>query len=95
MATRTSDMHAGDEKFAAADLSVLVASDLACAGSTSTITHVINFDLPEDPGFRSTASARTARGRDAKASLWRSCPPDRGELLTNTRLPHLASRSRG
>ncbi len=69
-------------KFRSGDLSVLVASDLAARGlDVSDITHVINFDLPEDPEVYVHRVGRTARaGRSGDA--WSFATPDQGAMLT-------------
>ncbi|MSR70183.1 MAG: DEAD/DEAH box helicase [Phycisphaerales bacterium] len=63
-------------------LSVLVASDLASRGlDVDDISHVVNYDLPEDPEVYVHRIGRTARaGRDGVA--WTFVCPDQGELLT-------------
>lgn len=63
-------------------LSVLVASDLAARGlDVEDISHVVNYDLPEDPEVYVHRIGRTARaGRDGVA--WAFVCPDQGELLT-------------
>jgi len=65
------------------DLSVLVASDLAARGlDVDDITHVVNYDMPEDPEVYIHRIGRTARaGR--KGVAWSFVTPDQGELLTN------------
>jgi ATP-dependent RNA helicase DeaD len=65
------------------DLSVLVASDLAARGlDVDDITHVVNYDMPEDPEVYVHRIGRTARaGRDGVA--WSFVTPDQGDLLTN------------
>ena len=65
------------------DLSVLVASDLAARGlDVDDITHVVNYDMPEDPEVYIHRIGRTARaGR--KGVAWSFVAPDQGELLTN------------
>lgn len=65
------------------DLSVLVASDLASRGlDIDGITHVINYDLPEDPEVYVHRIGRTARiGREGVA--WSFATPEQGDLLTN------------
>lgn len=76
-------------------LSVLIASDLASRGlDVEGITHVINYDLPEDPEIYVHRIGRTARaGRDGIA--WSFVTPDQGALLTaielfiNTEIPKL------
>ena len=64
-------------------LSVLVASDLAARGlDVEDISHVVNYDLPEDPEVYIHRIGRTARaGRRGVA--WSFVCPDQGELLTN------------
>lgn len=64
------------------NLSVLVASDLAARGlDASGITHVINYDLPDDPEVYVHRIGRTARtGRTGIA--WSFVTPDQGGLLT-------------
>lgn len=64
-------------------LSVLIASDLAARGiDVEGITHVINFDIPEDPEIYVHRIGRTARaGRGGIA--WTLVTPEQGELLTN------------
>jgi superfamily II DNA/RNA helicase len=63
-------------------LSVLVASDLASRGlDVDDISHVVNYDLPEDPEVYVHRIGRTARaGRNGVA--WSFVCPDQGELLT-------------
>ncbi len=76
-------------------LSVLVASDLAARGlDVDDISHVINYDLPEDPEVYVHRIGRTARaGRDGIA--WSLVTPDQGqllqaiEMLTNVEIPKL------
>jgi ATP-dependent RNA helicase DeaD len=67
-------------------LSVLIASDLASRGlDVEGITHVVNYDLPEDPDLYIHRIGRTARaGRDGVA--WSLVAPDQGELLTQIEL---------
>lgn len=64
------------------ELSVIVASDLAARGlDVDGISHVINYDLPEDPEVYIHRIGRTARaGRDGIA--WAFVTPDQGPLLT-------------
>lgn len=64
-------------------LSVLVASDLASRGlDVDDISHVINYDLPEDPEIYVHRIGRTARaGREGVA--WSFVCPDQGDLLTS------------
>jgi len=71
------------EKLREGDLSVLVASDLAARGlDVDDITHVVNYDMPEDPEVYIHRIGRTARaGRTGVA--WSFVVPDQGDLLTN------------
>jgi superfamily II DNA/RNA helicase len=73
-------------KFRSGDLNVLVASDLASRGiDVEGITHVINYDLPEDPDLYVHRIGRTARaGRDGHA--WSLVTPAQGSLLTEIEL---------
>lgn len=66
----------------AGDLDVLIASDLAARGlDVEHITHVINYDLPEDPEVYVHRIGRTARvGR--RGIAWSFVTPDQGQLLT-------------
>jgi ATP-dependent RNA helicase DeaD len=68
------------------NLSVLVASDLASRGlDVEGISHVINYDLPEDPDLYVHRIGRTARaGRDGVA--WSFVTPEEGKLLTQIEL---------
>ncbi len=69
-------------QFKRGELSVLVASDLAARGlDVADISHVINFDLPDDPEVYVHRVGRTARaGR--KGEAWSFVTPDQGGLLT-------------
>ncbi len=69
-------------QFRRGELSVLVASDLAARGlDVADITHVINFDLPEDPEVYVHRVGRTARaGRTGEA--WSFATPEQGSMLT-------------
>ncbi len=64
------------------DLDVLIASDLAARGlDVEHITHVINYDLPDDPEVYVHRIGRTARvGR--RGTAWSFVTPDQGQLLT-------------
>jgi ATP-dependent RNA helicase DeaD len=64
-------------------LNVLVASDLAARGlDIDHITHVINYDLPEDPDVYIHRIGRTARaGR--RGAAWSFVTSDQGGLLTD------------
>ncbi|MCA9293544.1 MAG: DEAD/DEAH box helicase [Phycisphaerales bacterium] len=66
----------------AGKLHILIASDLAARGlDVDGITHVVNFDLPEDPEIYIHRIGRTARaGRGGKAFSF--VTPDQGGLLT-------------
>lgn len=82
------DMYQGQrnrvmEKLRAGSLNVLIASDLASRGlDVEGISHVVNYDLPEDPEIYVHRIGRTARaGRDGVA--WAFVTPEQGELLTN------------
>ena len=65
------------------EISVLVASDLAARGlDVDHITHVINYDLPEDPEIYVHRIGRTARaGR--RGFAWSFVTPEQGQMLTN------------
>ncbi len=71
------------QKLRDGELSVLVASDLAARGlDVDDISHVINYDLPDDPEVYVHRIGRTARaGKDGIA--WSFVTPDQGELLTS------------
>jgi len=63
-------------------LDVLVASDLAARGlDVEGITHVINYDLPEDPEVYVHRIGRTARAGQ-RGCAWSFVLPDQGQLLT-------------
>ena len=68
------------------ELNVLVASDLASRGlDVEGITHVVNYDLPEDPDIYVHRIGRTARaGREGIA--WSLVTPEQGALLTDIEL---------
>jgi ATP-dependent RNA helicase DeaD len=70
------------ERLKAGKLHVLIASDLVARGiDVEGISHVINYDLPEDPEVYVHRIGRTARiGREGVA--WSLVTPDDGELLT-------------
>ncbi len=75
------------EKLRAGKLEVLLASDLASRGiDVEGISHVINYDLPEDADLYVHRIGRTARvGRGGIA--WSLVTPEQGDLLT--RIEHL------
>ena len=68
------------------ELGVLVASDLAARGlDVDGISHVINYDIPEDPEVYIHRIGRTARaGRTGVA--WTLVTPEQGPLLTNVEM---------
>lgn len=70
------------EKLRSGKLEVLIASDLASRGiDVEGISHVINYDLPEDIELYVHRIGRTARaGRGGVA--WSFVTPDQGKLLT-------------
>ncbi len=70
------------QKLRDGNLSVLFASDLASRGiDVEGISHVINYDLPEDPEVYVHRIGRTARaGR--RGIAWSLVTPEQGELLT-------------
>ncbi len=70
------------QKLREGKLSVLIASDLASRGiDVENITHVINYDVPEDPEIYVHRIGRTARaGRGGIA--WMFVTPEQGQLLT-------------
>ena len=65
------------------NVDVLIASDLAARGlDVEHITHVINYDIPEDPEVYIHRIGRTARaGRRGVA--WSFVTPDEGQRLTD------------
>ncbi len=63
-------------------LDVLVASDLAARGlDVEGITHVINYDLPEDPEIYVHRIGRTARA-GKRGFAWAFVTSEQGQLLT-------------
>ncbi len=74
------------EQLRAGKLEVLVASDVASRGlDIEGITHVINYDLPEDPDLYVHRIGRTARaGREGVA--WSLVTPEQGAMLTQIEL---------
>ena len=69
-------------KLRSGHLSVVVASDLAARGlDVSGISHVINFDLPEDPEVYIHRIGRTARAGQSGVA-WSFVSADQGKLLT-------------
>ncbi|MEM0983446.1 MAG: DEAD/DEAH box helicase [Planctomycetota bacterium] len=64
------------------ELNVLLASDLAARGlDVDGISHVVNYDLPDDPDLYVHRIGRTARaGREGIA--WSLVTPEQGNLLT-------------
>jgi ATP-dependent RNA helicase DeaD len=70
------------KRLRAGTLGVLVASDLAARGlDVDGITHVINYDLPEDPEVYVHRIGRTARGGN-RGIAWSFVTPEQGPLLT-------------
>ena len=69
-------------EFRHGELNVLIASDLAARGlDVEGISHVVNYDLPEDPDLYVHRIGRTARaGREGIA--WSLVTPEQGSLLT-------------
>src|SRR5690606_31045118 len=72
--------------FRGGDLKVILASDLASRGiDVEGISHVINYDLPEDIELYIHRIGRTARaGRGGIA--WSLVTPEQGQLLTDIEL---------
>ncbi|MEO1717868.1 MAG: DEAD/DEAH box helicase, partial [Planctomycetota bacterium] len=71
------------EKLRAGQLSVLIASDLASRGiDVDGITHVINYDLPEDIELYVHRIGRTARAGSG-GTAWSFVEPVQGPLLTD------------
>jgi ATP-dependent RNA helicase DeaD len=71
------------QKLRGGKLSVLIASDLASRGiDVDDISHVINFDLPDDPEVYVHRIGRTARA-GKKGIAWSFVTPEQGELLTS------------
>ena len=65
------------------ELSLVIASDLASRGiDVEGITHVINYDLPEDPEVYVHRIGRTARA-GKKGTAWSLVATDEGHLLDN------------
>ena len=82
-------------KFKEGELAVLIASDLASRGiDVDGISHVINYDLPEDPDLYVHRIGRTARAGH-KGIAWAFVTPEQGKLLTqierliNAEIPRL------
>ncbi len=70
-------------KLRAGELKVLIASDLAARGlDVGGISHVINYDLPEDTEVYVHRIGRTAR-IDREGCAWSFVTPEQGALLTN------------
>jgi ATP-dependent RNA helicase DeaD len=70
------------QRFRSGKLEVMVASDLASRGlDVDGITHIVNYDLPEDPEVYVHRIGRTARaGREGTA--WSFVEPTEGQRLT-------------
>ncbi|MDY7109323.1 MAG: DEAD/DEAH box helicase [Planctomycetota bacterium] len=70
-------------KFRSGELKVLVASDLAARGlDVEGISHVINYDLPEDPEVYVHRIGRTAR-TGHKGVAWSFVAPGQGGMMDN------------
>ncbi len=70
------------KKLKSGRLSVLIASDLASRGiDVENISHVINYDLPDDPELYVHRIGRTARA-GKQGIAWSFVTPEQGELLT-------------
>lgn len=70
------------ERLRAGKLEVLVASDLASRGlDVQGITHIINYDLPEDPEVYVHRIGRTARAGHSGVA-WAFVEPTEGQRLT-------------
>ncbi|MBC7835021.1 MAG: DEAD/DEAH box helicase [Phycisphaerales bacterium] len=70
------------DRFRSGNLSVLIASDLASRGiDVENISHVVNYDLPEDPDLYVHRIGRTARAGKGGVA-WSLVTPDEGKLLT-------------
>jgi ATP-dependent RNA helicase DeaD len=74
------------DAFRKENVDVLIASDLAARGlDVDHITHVINYDLPEDPEIYIHRIGRTARaGRRGQA--WTFVTPEQGQMLTEVEM---------
>jgi ATP-dependent RNA helicase DeaD len=58
------------KKFRSRDLQILVATDVAARGlDVNDLTHVIHFNLPDDPGSYTHRSGRTGRAGKSGASI--------------------------
>lgn len=69
-------------KFKGGQLAVLIASDLASRGiDVEGISHVVNYDLPDDPDLYVHRIGRTARA-GLKGVAWSFVTPAQGKLLT-------------
>ncbi len=83
------------KRFKDGKLAVLIASDLASRGiDVEGISHVVNYDLPDDPDLYVHRIGRTARA-GSKGIAWSFVTPAQGKLLTqienlvNTEIPQL------
>lgn len=74
------------DAFRKENVDVLIASDLAARGlDVDHITHVINYDLPEDPEVYIHRIGRTARaGR--RGNAWTFVTPEQGQMLTEVEM---------
>lgn len=69
-------------QFRAGELSVLIASDVAARGlDVDGISHVINYDIPQDPEVYVHRIGRTAR-LELEGIAWSFVTPEEGKALT-------------
>ncbi|HPF40510.1 MAG TPA: DEAD/DEAH box helicase [Phycisphaerae bacterium] len=74
------------ERFRKHHIPILVATDLAARGiDVSGITHIVNYDMPEDPEVYVHRIGRTAR-MGAKGMAISFVAPDQGEVLTKVEM---------
>ncbi len=82
------DLHQGKrnrvmQQLRGGKLEVLIASDLAARGlDVQGISHIINYDLPEDPEIYVHRIGRTARA-GASGTAWSFVTPEEGQRLTD------------
>ncbi len=70
------------KRFREGELAVLVASDVAARGiDVEGISHVVNYDIPEDAELYIHRIGRTARA-GARGVAWSFVTPEEGEILT-------------
>ncbi|WP_040950001.1 DEAD/DEAH box helicase, partial [Gorillibacterium massiliense] len=69
-------------RFREADLQILVATDVAARGlDVEGVTHVFNYDMPQDAEMYIHRSGRTGRAGEKGTAITLSSPRDRGGLL--------------